>query len=362
VDLIRAEEEVARVVGAAERVDPTGGGTHREVGGRRPENATVVRAPVGVVAYAAADLTVTVGAGTTVAELTEVLAAAGQECALDPRDPTATVGGTIACGLSGPRRPRVGPLRDQVLEVRFATADGRLVRGGGPTVKNVTGYDIPRLLVGSLGTIGVLTRVILRCRPRPASVWWGASDDAPDSVRARCLRPATVAWDGAVTRVRLEGHPVDVEAEAIGAGLDAAEPFSWPVGEHRGRASVEPGRVVELGRVLDDTDGVRWVAEIGVGTVHVATDSEAALGAARAHAQRCGGWLLREAGAPGLDGFGIDPPNVALLARVKAAFDPTGKLAPGRLPLPEASSPVHGEVRSGEIWPGGAGPGEVRAS
>jgi glycolate oxidase FAD binding subunit len=345
VDLIQAEEEVARVVGAASRVDPTGGGTHREVGGLPPEEATVVRAPVGVVTYDAADLTVAVGAGTTVAELTEVLATAGQECALDPRDPTATVGGTIASGLSGPRRPRVGPLRDQVLEVRFATADGRLVRGGGPTVKNVTGYDIPRLLVGSLGTIGVLTRLILRCRPVPASVWWGVSDDAPDAVRARFLRPATVAWDGAVTRVRLEGHPADVETEAAGAGLEAAEPFTWPVGEHRGRASVAPGRVVELARALEAANGVRWVAEIGVGTVHVATDSEAAFGAARADAQRCGGWLLREAGAPGLDGFGIDLPNAALLARVKGAFDPTGKLAPGRLPIPESPSQVRGEVR-----------------
>jgi len=349
VDLIRAEEEVARVVGAAVRVDPVGAGTHREVGGRPPQEATVVRAPVGVVAYDAADLTITVGAGTTVAELTEVLVSAGQECALDPRDPTATVGGTIASGLSGPRRPRVGPLRDQVLEVRFATADGRLVRGGGPTVKNVTGYDIPRLLVGSLGTIGVLTRVILRCRPLPASVWWGVSADAPGAVRARCLRPATVAWDGALTWVRLEGHRADVEAEATGAGLEPAGACSWPVGEHRGRASVAPGRVVDLGRALEAMSGLRWVAEIGVGTVHVATDSEAALGAARAETERRGGWLLREAGAPGLDGFGIDLPNGALLARVKAAFDPTGKLAPGRLPLAKSVPPLHGEVTLGGV-------------
>ena len=351
MDLIHAEEEVARVVGAAERVDPTGGGTHREVGGHPPEEATVVRAPAGIVAYDAADLTVAVGAGTTVAELSDALAVAGQECALDPRDPTATVGGTIASGLSGPRRPRVGPLRDQVLEVRFATADGRLVRGGGPTVKNVTGYDIPRLLVGSLGTIGVLTRVILRCRPLPASVWWGASDDAPDTVGARCLRPATVVWDGAVTLVRLEGHSADVEAEATEAGLEGAEPFSWPTGEHRGRASVAPGRVVELGRALSTIGGVRWVAEIGVGTVHVASDSEAALGQARVRAQDCGGWLLREAGAPGLDGFGVEMANQAVLTRVKAAFDPTGKLAPGRLPFPAPLARGHGEFGRDEVRP-----------
>ena len=347
MDLIRAEEEVARVVGDATRVDPRGTGTHREVGGPPPQDATVVRAPAGVVAYDPADLTVTVGAGTTVAELTEVLTAEGQECALDPRDPTATIGGTIATGLSGPRRLRVGPLRDQVLEVRFATADGRLVRGGGPTVKNVTGYDIPRLLVGSLGTIGVLTRVILRCRPRPAAVRWGVSDDPPGAVRARCLRPATVAWDGRRTWVRLEGHHDDVEAEMAGAGLRSAEPCPWPVGEHRGRASVAPGRVAEIGRSLDTVSGVRWVAEIGVGTVHVATDSEVALGEARAHAERCGGWLLREAGAPGLAGFGLALPNRDLLARVNAAFDPTGKLAPGRLPLAKTKPEVEVESEVG---------------
>ena len=114
----------------------------------------------------------TVGAGTTCAELDAVLAERGQECPLDPRDATATVGGVIACGLSGVRRLRHGPLRDQVLEVRFVTADGRLVKAGGPTVKNVTGYDLPRLLVGSFGTLGLLSQVTLRCRPIAKARAW----------------------------------------------------------------------------------------------------------------------------------------------------------------------------------------------
>ena len=133
---------------------PVGGRTHWEVGGPPPDGVEI-GAPEGVFLYDPAELTVTVGAGTTVADLAGVLAAAGQECVLDPRDPTrATVGGTLAAGLSGHRRLRYGPLRDRLLEVRFVTGDGRVVKGGGPTVKNVTGYDVPRLLVGSLGTIG----------------------------------------------------------------------------------------------------------------------------------------------------------------------------------------------------------------
>src|SRR6185295_2466307 len=148
------------------------------VGGEPVPGAVEVQAPRGVAVYDPADLTVTVGAGTPVSELAAVLGEASQECALDPRSADATVGGVLAVGLSGHRRLRYGPLRDRVLEVRFVTADGRLVKGGGPTVKNVSGFDIPRLLVGSLGTIGVLVQVTLRCQPRPvASEWFTTAVD-----------------------------------------------------------------------------------------------------------------------------------------------------------------------------------------
>lgn len=333
-DLAAAELEVAREVGEAATVVPVGGGTHREVGGPVPAG-TEVRAPAGIVTYDPADLTVTVGAGTPVSMLDAMLAESGQECALDPRDRSATVGGTLSVGLSGHRRLRHGPVRDRVLEVRFASADGRLVRGGGPTVKNVTGYDLPRLLVGSLGTLGVLTRVILRCQPRPVRSAWYTTTSAPEVVRRACLHPSSILWDGRETAVLLEGHPDDVAAEAGLSELtpaDSAPP--WPHGAHRGRCSIAPGRLAVLGAALEALDEVRWLAEWGVGTVHVATDSETALAAARSATVAAGGWLLREAGAPGLDGFGVGIPNAALATRVKAAFDPDGKLSPGRLPTP----------------------------
>jgi glycolate oxidase FAD binding subunit len=331
-DLVDAELAVAAAVADAVSVLPVGAGTHREVGGPVPEGAAI-RAPTGVVVYDPADLTVTVGAGTPVAALDALLAEAGQECALDPRDSSATVGGTLAAGLSGHRRLRYGPLRDRVLEVRFATADGRLVRGGGPTVKNVTGYDMPRLLVGSLGTLGVLTRVILRCQPRAAHAAWYTTTADPEAVRRACLRPSSILWDGASTAVLLEGHVDDVEAQAHAAGLAVADgPPGWPDGPHRGRCSIAPGRLRDVAGALGALDGVRWIGEWGVGTVHVAADAEGSLAAARAATVAAGGWLLREAGAPGLDGFGIPMPNAELAARVKAAFDPDGKLAPGRLP------------------------------
>lgn len=337
MDLTDAEREVATAVAAASSVDPVGGRTHREVGGPPPDGDEV-RAPTGIVSYDPAELTVTLGAGTSVAELDAVLAEAGQECPLDPRDRAATVGGTIATGCSGWRRLRYGPIRDRVLEVRFCTGDGRLVRGGGPTVKNVTGYDVPRLLVGSLGTIGVLTRVILRCQPRPVTVWWGSTTESPDGVRARCFRPSAVLWDGHDTRVLLEGHERDLAAEAERARLEPSAAPVPPEGAHRGRISVRPARLTELSTLLAMVPGARWLAESGVGTVHVAGDDAAAIVGAREAATSVGGWLLRESGAPGIDGFGASLPNGALMARVKAAFDPDWKLAPTRLPL---TRPVH---------------------
>ncbi len=325
--------DLAAAVAGASAVVPIGAGTHREVGGPVPIG-TEVRAPAGIVGYDPAELTITAGAGTTIAALSEALDSAGQMCPLDPRDEAATLGGVIATGLSGYRRLRYGPVRDAVLEVRLVTADGNLVRGGAPVVKNVTGYDLPRLLVGSLGTLAVIAQATLRCRPRPATTAWATVDAPPHFVRERIFSPSTLLWDGASTHVLLEGdaRDVDVQLTAIGAtGVDHGP--SWPDGGHRGRISVRPGAIVDLGRALDAIDGCRWIAEGGVGTVHVATDTVDALIAARVAAHAAGGWLLREAGGHGLDGFGRDLPDREIARRLKDAFDPTGKLSPGRLPL-----------------------------
>ncbi len=330
---LTVEEAVRAAVADADTVVPVGSRTHFEVGGPVPDG-TPVRAPAGIVTYDPAELTVTAYAGTTVADLDEALGANGQECVLDPRDRRATLGGVLAVGLSGHRRLRYGPLRDRVLEVRFVTGDARLVRGGGPTVKNVTGFDLPRLLVGSFGTLGCVTRVILRCQPTPqASTWWQTSED-PAVVRSQLVAPSTITWSATGTAVLLEGDPDDVAAQAQAAGLAPGDAPAWPDAAHRGRVSVAPGRVRDAGRALDDITGVTWLAEWSIGTVHVAAESEAGLRAARGAAAACDGWMLREAGAPGLDGFGIALPNAEVTARVKAAFDPTGKLSPGRLPIP----------------------------
>jgi glycolate oxidase FAD binding subunit len=326
--------EIAAAVAAAEAVVPVGAGTHREVGGPVP-NGVEVRVPTGIIAYDPAELTVTARAGTSVAELRAVLDDAGQMCPLDPRDDAATIGGVIASGLSGYRRLRYGPLRDAVLEVRLVMADGKLVRGGAPVVKNVTGYDLPRLIVGSYGTLAVIVQATLRCRPRPAVAAWGTTDAPPEFVRERSFAPSALLWSGSSTRYLFEGDPRDVELQlaAIG-GTPEDPPTLLPAGPHRGRISIRPGAIGDCGRALDAIDGCGWVAEGGVGTMHVATDSVEGLIAARVAAHAAGGWLLREAGGgTAFDGFGRELPDRAIARRLKDAFDPTGKLSPGRLPL-----------------------------
>jgi len=295
----------AEDVGGADAgaVTCVGGRTQWEVGGPVASGAREVRAPEGVVEFEPAEMVVRVRAGTTVAALDAVLAGGGQQVPLDPASPaSATVGGVLAVGHSGLRRLRYGPVRDTVLEVRVVTAEGVLVKAGGPVVKNVSGYDLGRVVVGSLGTLGFLAEVVLRCAPRPPVATWWRSDGAVDpfAVRDRLFRPSSILWDGATTWVLLEGHAADVAAErsALGAGWSKVEgPPPVPDG---GRRSLRPAAL----RSLRAGEGPAFVAEVGVGTVHVAAPVPPA--------------------AP-------DPSTVALHRRLREAFDPTGRMNPGRM-------------------------------
>jgi glycolate oxidase FAD binding subunit len=274
-----------------------------------------VGAPVGVVSHQPAEMIVRVGAGTTVASLSAELAGGGQMVPLALSAAGcggSTVGGVLAVGRSGIRRLRYGPVRDTVLEVTFVTAGGRLVKAGGPVVKNVTGYDLCRLLVGSLGTLGLVAEVVLRCYPIPATRRWfcavGGVD--PFEVCQRLFRPSAVLWDGTRTWVLLEGHPDDVEAEAGGVlGPAFVEVESGPSVETMGRLSLPPGALTRLPGV---GAGAGWLAEVGVGVVH--TDRPAELAA-----------VLELLWPPRLE-----PRLAELHHSLKQRFDPSGRLNPGR--------------------------------
>lgn len=292
-------EVFAKEIGDTDPVVPVGGRTQWDVGGEPSPSAREVHAPTGIVDYEPAEMVVRVRAGTPVAEVDAALAEHGQQVALDPIDRVhATVGGVLAVGHSGIRRLRYGPIRDTVLEVRFVTAGGKLAKAGGPVVKNVTGYDLGRLLVGSLGTLGILAEVVLRAQPEPVAAAWLRSDGAdPFEVRDRLFRPSAILWDGVVTWVLLEGHPADIAEERGRLGGAFEEVDAGPEIPRGGRRSMRPHELRTLA-------GEQWfMAEVGVGTVHTT-------GPLPAHAP--------------------DPSTSSLQRRIKDTFDPTGRLNPGR--------------------------------
>lgn len=289
--------EFAELVGADYPVAVAGGRTRWDVGGALAEGTRIIEAPVGVVEYIPEEMIVTVRAGTPVAELAAVLAERGQRCALPERG--GTVGGAIAVGQNDLNVLGKGRLRNSVLQVRYVSADGRLVTGGGPTVKNVTGFDLPRLMTGALGTLGLLGEVILRTNPIPAHSRWFHSDGAdPFAVLDSVLQPSVVLWNGTETWALLEGHPADVdnEAQAMATVAEFAETDGPPeLPPHRW--SLPPAEL----RQLTGT----YVASVGVGTVFAD--------------------IPQPPRRP-------DPVAQSVAQRIKHQFDPTGRLNPGRTP------------------------------
>lgn len=153
-----------------EAVYPVGGRTMLDLGlpPTKPGVAVDTTALNAVIDYPARDMTITVQAGITFAKLQEVLAQENQWLPLDVPDPERmTLGGLIACNVSGPRRYGYGTLRDYLIGIEFVNDDGAVIHGGGRVVKNVAGYDLMKLNIGALGTMGVITQVTLKVLPRP---------------------------------------------------------------------------------------------------------------------------------------------------------------------------------------------------
>jgi glycolate oxidase FAD binding subunit len=148
-----------------------GGGTKSSAGNNSAKDGIVLQTTKlsGIIEYDPGELTFTAKAGTPLAEIESTLSANGQYMPFDPPFAMfgATLGGTVAAGLSGPRRMRYGGLRDFVIGLQFINAAGEMVRGGGKVVKNAAGYDLPKLFCGSLGTLGLITEVSFKVFPRP---------------------------------------------------------------------------------------------------------------------------------------------------------------------------------------------------
>ena len=314
-----------------------GGGTHQGLGGR--VDADVVMSThrlAAVIDHRPDDLTVVVDAGVPIAALEERLAGHAQTAVLTERPGRATVGGAVAAGVSGWRRLRYGPTRERVLEVTLVTGDGRMVRGGGRVVKNVTGYDLPRLATGSFGSLGVIVSVCLKLWPvAPAAATVTVAD--PEEALARAYRPLAVIEHDGGSRVYLSGFQAEVEAQAETLGGPAEAGLHWP--------DPLPGPVQLLMRVPPaDTRaavgqvpaGWGYQAAHGVGEVTLSAPDvdDAALASLREWAESRGGVLV-VAGAPAelyerFDPWGTPPATLDIQRRIVGAFDPTGTINPGR--------------------------------
>ncbi|EGL82221.1 FAD linked oxidase domain protein [Caldalkalibacillus thermarum TA2.A1] len=192
------EGEVSRILSYASqkglKIIPVGGGTKRGFGGTEPKADVLLSLShlKGIVEHSPGDMIATIKPGTTIAELKAKLAEHGQMLPLDPYWPDeATIGGVIAANDSGPKRLKYGSARDHVIGLRIVYPDGRIIRSGGKVVKNVAGYDMNKLFIGSMGTLGVLTEITVKLRPLPQDerlVLLSFAEDKLANVRQFALR------------------------------------------------------------------------------------------------------------------------------------------------------------------------------
>jgi glycolate oxidase FAD binding subunit len=371
--------EAARRGGALAFV---GGGTDLELGAppSRLDAILRTRGLDRVVEYSPSDQVVVAEGGVTLARLQRVLSEHRQRVALDPPAPErATVGGIVAANAFGPRRARHGSVRDLLIGISFFRADASVARGGGRVVKNVAGFDLPRLMVGSLGTLGLVATATFRLHPVPeteATVCLTGRRAREvralvAAIREAQLEPASVvAAAGARglfdVAVRFEGFDAGVVEQLdrlasrvrAGAGAapdvldDAAARAFWE-GHDRMRSeppfrvglAAPPSAIEEvadrivppLRDALSDA-GFLWYATLGLGFVSgtpaAAGPVAAAVRVARDRLARLGGTLTVRAAPAGVraltDVWGPPPAALSLMRRLKERLDPEGRLAPGR--------------------------------
>ena len=342
-------QETIRDAAAGGRALRLRGGGSKDFYGNEPRGTVLdTRGYAGIVSYEPTELVVTARCGTRLTELESILAGEGQCLPFEPPHfgPEATLGGCVAAGLSGPRRASAGAARDFVLGMKIIDGRGRAMSFGGQVMKNVAGYDVSRMLVGSLGTLALLAEISVKVLPRPAAELSVKLEmplergiEAMNRWAARPLPITGTAWHDGELAVRLSGSPVAVRAarEAIGgAALEAAqaEGFWRAIREHTHSffSGPEPlwrvavpsaarGLGIE-GRVLAEwSGGLRWLK--------TSAGADAVRDAARAlqgHA------TLFRAADKSAGVFMPLPPALARLHReLKAVFDPAGILNPGRM-------------------------------
>jgi glycolate oxidase FAD binding subunit len=216
-----------------------GGGSKNFLGNASLSSALPVDVTMhrGIVDYDPRELVLTARSGTPLSQIEEVLALAGQMLAFEPPHfgEGATLGGTVACGLSGPRRPYSGSARDFVLGCKLINGQGEILQFGGQVMKNVAGYDVSRLMVGAYGTLGIMLEISLKVMPRPAAsitvVRKCSSADAIASMSALLSQPYPVdgaCYDDECCYIRFSGSAQAVkEARTKISGDVMSEPDAF---------------------------------------------------------------------------------------------------------------------------------------
>jgi FAD/FMN-containing dehydrogenase len=333
--------ELAALVREAARdrtqVLAVGGGIHGgEADTGREQRVSLSEHLRRVVTYDPAELVVTADAGLAVEELDATLAEHGQEWGADMVSGS-TVGGAIASGASSLRRFATGPLRDSVLGLELVDGRGRAIRVGGRTVKNSTGLDLVRLMVGSRGTLGVITRAHLRVRPRPRvqAVVRARDVDLRSAIAAARQAGVLAAALADRTSVQflLEGWRDDVASNAamlverLGGEIDeSAERFlaerPWAAWPATALLTIRPSAL----EMLAARSGTRWAALLSTGHLWVGGDGVADLLAICRAAVESGGHatLVSEPRWPALREGVAQDNDTGIGERIKAAFDPDG--------------------------------------
>jgi glycolate oxidase FAD binding subunit len=371
---------------ARERVSFFGAGTEIDLG-YPPEGIDLLIETADlarVVEYAPADMTIAVEAGMRLAALQALLAPHRQRLAFDPPSPQATIGGLIATNQSGPRRARYGSLRDLIVGVSLIRADGTRVRGGGKVVKNVAGFDLPKLAAGSLGTLGMIATATFRLHPLPErTVHVEIGGCTVQQVRTWAVHlereqfePATfVALAGAATAAgddaafvldicfegfapgaeeqaerliaaaRAAGHEAALVDEAGAGRLEALHATARNGGDWRCKITFPPAQLLDLEReALEALRGAvrdpAFAIYPAAGVAYLAGDEAqaprlvAAVARAREALAKVGGSLVQIAASPAMraasDVYGAVPPSIELMHALKMRFDPERRLNRGR--------------------------------
>jgi glycolate oxidase FAD binding subunit len=355
---VETESQLAEAIRAADGALQIVGGGSRPVGGR--SGAPLHVAISGITLYEPGALTLIAGAGTTLAEIEAAVAAEGQRLPFEPARWGAllgaagdsTIGGVVAANVSGPRRVQAGACRDSLIGLRFVDGAGTVIKNGGRVMKNVTGYDLVKLMAGSWGTLGAMSEVafkLLPAAPAQATVVLDIpAAQAPAALAVALGSPFDVAgagWlpgGGAVVRIEglaesvayraarladlLASHSARIERDGsaqIWADLAAVAPFQGRAGDiwrFSVKPSDAPAIIARLGGevVLDWGGGLIWAL------LPEGTDARVLAAPYSGHAT-----CLRGATAPA---FEPEPAPVAALSRgLRARFDPRGILNPGRM-------------------------------